>query len=117
MATRATRKARSRETEKAVADHLTPIFPAAEAVASSLSGVDILHTPGLAVEVKARRDLNLPAWLRQAAKNSHGNLPCVVSRPDGFGVATIEQWPVILTFKDFTDLLIRAGYGGEEGAA
>lgn len=106
------RKTRSRETEKAVAEALRGLYPDANAVPSALPGKDILNTPGLAVEVKARRNLDLPAWCRQSAKNAaDGELPVVVSRPDGFGPASIGQWPVIITMESFLWLLECAGYG------
>ena len=112
MASRSTRKVRSRETEKAVAEALRGLYPDAAAVPSALPGKDILNTPGLAVEVKARRALDLPAWCRQSEKNAlDDELPVVVSRPDGFGPASIGQWPVIITVERFLWLLECAGYG------
>lgn len=115
MAKAASRKARSRETEKTVALYLKEhLFPEAVAVPSALSGKDILNTPGLAVEVKSRRDLNLTAWLRQARKNAGQDIPAVIHRPDGFGVTTVCDWPVTLTLHDFVDLLKRAGVEGVE---
>lgn len=115
MATRASRKARARATEKAVADYLQYVFPEAAAVASALSGSDILHTPGVAVEVKARRDLDLQAWLRQATKAaSPEDLPVVVHRPDGLGVESVDMWPVTMRFYEFLLLLRKAGYGSAD---
>jgi hypothetical protein len=115
VATRSTRKARSRQTEKHAAAYLQYIFPQAEAVASSLSGKDILNTPGLAAEVKSRRDLDLTAWLRQAEKNaSPEELPVVIHRPDGFGVESVDTWPVTMRFYEFLLLLRKAGYGSDD---
>lgn len=113
MATSASRKARSRETEKAVAAYLGAyVFPDAEAVASALPGKDIHNTPGVAVEVKARRALRLPEWLRQAEKNaSSDELPVVISRPDGMGPQSVDNWPVTMRLYEFVRLLERAGYG------
>lgn len=112
MAKQASRKARARETEQVVTLYLKEhLYPDAIAVASALSGRDILNTPGIAVEVKARRDLNLPAWLRQAAKNAEQDIPVVVHRPDGFGITTVCDWPVTLTLHDFVRLLHKAGMG------
>lgn len=113
MATSASRKARSRETERTAAARLRELYPAAVAVPSALSGVDVLNTPGLAVEVKARRDLNLPAWLRQADKRQGQGLPVVIHRPDGYGPESVGVWPVTMTFDAFMALLKEAGYGGE----
>ena len=115
MATRASRKARARATEKAVADYLQYVFPEAAAVPSALSGSDILHTPGVAVEVKARRDLDLQAWLRQAEKAASPEaLPVVVHRPDGLGVTSVDTWPVTMRFYEFMVLLRKAGYGSDD---
>jgi hypothetical protein len=30
------------------------------------------------------------------------------------GTAGVEAWPVVLTLRHFTDLLLAAGYGGEQ---
>jgi len=68
--------------------------------------------PDLSCEVKARRDLNVLAWLRQAA-SQHG-LPFVVWRPDGMGPAKIQSWPVMTTLESFTELLQAAGFGEPE---
>lgn len=76
------------------------------------SGRDLLNTPGLAVEVKARRDLSLPKWLRQAAGTAEdGEVPLVVHRPDGFGPSSIDDWPMTLRLADAVRLLAAAGYG------
>ena len=127
MATRASRKARARETEKVVATYLqyvfpdaevaeaVPLFPEAEAVPSSLSGKDVLNTPGVAVEVKSRRDLDLQAWLRQAEKNSSKEeIPVVIHRPDGLGVTRVDEWPVTMRLYEFVLLLRKAGYGSDD---
>lgn len=108
------RTARSRQTEHAIADYLVErgLYPQAVRVPAALPGRDILNTPGVAIEVKARRDLNLLAWLRQAEKNaSPGEVPAVASRPDGIGVENVDNWPVTIRLKDFVSLLERAGYG------
>jgi len=86
-------------------------FPHAESTGSGRAGVDILGMIGFAVEVKARRDLALTEWLRQAAKESRVGLPVVIHRPDGFGEASVESWPVTMTLADFTTLIHEAGYG------
>ena len=105
-----TRKSRGAETQRIVAAYLIGHgWPYATDVGAGRGGVDILGTPGLAWEVKARRDLNLLAWLRQA---STGNgLPIVVHRPDGMGPASIADWPMTLHFGQGVTLLRAAGYG------
>jgi len=110
--TAASRKQRGRETEHAVAEALRPIFPLAVRVPASLPGADVLNTPGLTVEVKARRDLNLPAWLKQASSRSSPDvLPVVISRPDGYGPERVQIWPVHIPLWAFLVLLERGGFG------
>jgi len=81
--------------------------------------------PGLLVEVKARRDLNLPAWLKQHDKEYLQDLKTglpgtwlphvlLVHRPDGYGPARVAEWPVTMRLDDFTSLLHEAGYGTKE---
>jgi len=103
----ASRRARSRKTEEIVANRLTEVFPAAERRPASLPGSDILNTPGFDIEVKARRDLHLTAWLKQASDRAGDNLPVVVHRPDGYGPERIDQWPVTMRLTDFIELISR----------
>ncbi len=104
------RRDRGRETEGAVAGFLRDNgFPFAERVGSGAPGADITGTPGVGFEVKARRELNLPAWLRQA--DQYDGLAVVIHRPDGFGVEKVGLWPMTLRLKDGAELLIDAGYG------
>lgn len=96
------RKRRGRETELLVAQHLRDHgFPHAHATSASAGGVDIDGTPGLAIECKARRGLDLPAWLRQADRNAGGMLPLLVVRLTGQGRETVGQFPVVLTLDQF----------------
>jgi hypothetical protein len=114
MATNRTRKRRGAKTQALIAEYLRPRgWPFAEDAGAGRRGLDILGTPGLAIEVKARRDLQLPKWLRQAAgyREDGGGLPIVVHRPDGFGEASIDDWPATLRLTDLVRLLRAAGYG------
>jgi hypothetical protein len=96
------RKARGRRSELVLVERLRTLFPNASQVNSAASGADILNTPGLAIEVKARRGLDLPAWMRQAAKNAKpGEMPVLITRLNGQGEETVDQWPVILRFGDW----------------
>lgn len=105
------RKQRAHETETLVAGWFSANgWPHAEPVGSGRPGSDVTGMPGLCVEVKARRDLNLPQWLRQHALA--GVPVLVVHRPDGFGPASIGSWPVTMRLDDFTGILKAAGYGG-----
>ena len=105
------RKARGMVTQKWVTEWFKARgWPHAESAGSGRPGVDVLGLPALACEVKARRDLNLLAWLKQA--KAQPGLPFVVHRPDGYGEAKLPDWPVTMRLEDFTELLREAGYGG-----
>lgn len=97
---------RGRKTQDLVADRIRHLYPDAKGLPASLNGVDIENTPGLAIEVKATANITLPAWLRQARKNApNGTLPCVVYRPVGAGITTIDDWGVVISFGDFIKIL------------
>ena len=89
----------------------------AEPVGAGRGGTDVTGLPGLLCEVKARRDLNLPTWLRQHALGDgvyRPHLPFIVHRPDGYGPERVASWPVTMRLDDFTSLLHEAGYGTKE---
>jgi hypothetical protein len=110
MTMTASRKRRGSETQATVAQWFQVNgWPYAESAGAGRTGSDVTGIPGLACEVKARRDLNLLAWLRQAAAGE--GLPFVVHRPDGMGLAAVASWPVTMRLEDFTGLLHAAGYG------
>ena len=107
------RKRRGAETQTVVAGWLrTRGWPYAESTGAGRTGSDITGVPGLAIEVKARRDFSPLAWIRQAKTGT--GLPFVVFRPDGMGPATVADWPVLLHLDDLTTLLRAAGYGDPE---
>ncbi len=139
------RQHRGSETQTAVARWFAGHgWPFAAPVGAGRGGTDVTGMPGLLVEVKARRDLNLTEWLRQHAKPTpqsslRGGVsgPCetgvhagcyapaacecachirafVVHRPDGYGPARVAEWPVTMRLDDFTSLLHEAGYGTKE---
>ena len=85
------------------------IWPLADSTGSGRSGADITNTPGVAIEVKARRDLAPLEWIRQAEQ--YKGLPLVVFRPDGMGEGSVGKWPVLLRLDDAITLLQEAGYG------
>ena len=84
--------------------------PFAYSTGAGESGIDVMHMPGLAPEVKATPGDNTGA-LRQAVRNAGDALPFVVWRPNGYGPERIGDWPVIFTLSDATRLLNAAGYG------
>jgi hypothetical protein len=68
-------------------------------------GRDILNTPGLYVEVKARGSASLPALLAKAEKDmNEGELPIIVWRHNGQGEKTIGQWTVTMRLHSFQEL-------------
>lgn len=107
------RKRRGRDTERLVAAAFAADgWPYALPTGAGASGVDITGVPGLAVEVKARTKFEPMAHLRQATRNApEGHIPIVVMRPNGFGPATVDEWPVFMPFGVLRRLLREAGYG------
>lgn len=55
-------------------------------------GRDVKNVPGLAIEVKARRDFRPLEWLRQAEANADEDLPVLIVRCDGQGEQSVGQW-------------------------
>jgi len=106
----ASAKRRGAATQSAVAGYLREHgWPYAEDAGAGRGGVDILGTPGLSWEVKARADFSPLAWLREAA--SRRGVPMCVHRPKGMGPVTVGQWPVTMRLEDLVILLRQAGYG------
>ncbi len=105
----ASRRQRGHETQNAVARYFKAAgWEHAESAGAGRAGVDVLGLAGISVEVKARRQLALPAWLRQARQSP--GLPVVVHRPDGMGPGTVDDWPATMRLADLTNLLREAGY-------
>lgn len=103
---------RAHETETAAARwYAEHGWPFAEPVGAGRNGADLTGLPGLAAEIKARRDFSMTTWLNQATGH-RGGLPFVLLRPDGYGPARIAEWPVIMRLAEHTELLRGAGYGG-----
>lgn len=86
-------------------------WPHATSTGAGRSGVDIENMAALAPEVKARRNLNIVGFLKQAVTQREHGLPFVVVRPDGLGEANLGAWAVLVRLDDFTELLLDAGYG------
>lgn len=104
-------------TQKVVAEGLNDLWPHSESAGSGRSGRDVLGTPGVAIEVKARTGLDLPAWMRQAAKEAAttGDLPVLIIRPNGMGEASLDDWPVVMSFKLWKEVMRDAGFGSTDG--
>ena len=105
------RKHRGMRTQLLVAEYLKVHgWPFAESAGPGRSGVDILGTPDIAVEVKARADLSPLAWVRQAEQVADGRLPFAVFRPNGMGEHP-EDFLAMIRFGRQVELLNQAGYG------
>lgn len=110
------RKARGMRTQLLVAEYMQKHgWPFATSAGAGRSGVDILNTPDVAVEVKARTNLSPLAWVRQAEKDADGRLPLAVFRPNGMGEHP-DRFLAMLRFGDLVALLRAAGYGDEDTA-
>lgn len=111
------RKRRGRATEHEVAKAFAADgWPYALATGAGAPGRDITGVPGVYVEVKARSRFEPLANLRQTkAGAAPGELRVVVMRPNGSGPATIDDWPVFMTFAQWRWLMRAAGYGTQEG--
>lgn len=105
------RKARGMKTQALVAELMQKRgWPFAESAGAGRPGSDVTGTPDVAVEVKARSDLNPLAWVKQAEKSADGRLPFAVFRPNGMGEHP-ETFLAMIRFGDLLDLLAAAGYG------
>ena len=92
------------------------LFPFATDAGAGRAGRDILNTPGLCVEVKAKGRLTLLETMRKAESYANeGELPIVVWRHNGQGELSIDQWSVSMRLADFEELWIRAHGGGKHG--
>ncbi len=94
---------RGRRTQDVVAEYLRTWFPWARSTPASVPGPDILETPGLTIEVKARRGFNPRAALLQADRNAGQTIPVAVLRLDGQG-EDASRYIACLWLKDFMDV-------------
>lgn len=110
------RKYRGYASQRIVAEFMAGNgWPFAESTGAGRSGTDVTGVPGIDVEVKARRNLNLPALISQMSdRRVPGVFPMAVVRPDGAGPATVGQWPAVVPLSDLLDLLRQAGYGDQK---
>lgn len=107
------RKHRGYATQRIVAQYMSEHgWPYAESTGAGRGGTDITGVPGIDVEVKARRNLNLTALINQLEERREpGVFPMAVVRPDGAGPTTVGQWPAVVPLSDLLALLQEAGYG------
>jgi hypothetical protein len=86
-------------------------WPYAQSTGAGRSGTDVTGTIGIDWEVKAKKDFNPSAAIKQLKERSDGEtLPVAVLRLNGQGPATVGDWPVVLRLDDLIRLLKEAGY-------
>lgn len=86
-------------------------WPFALSAGSGRQGTDVTGVPGLDIEVKARRGINVAMAMKQLReRHQEGLLPVAVLRLDGQGESHIADWPAIVPLSVFLDLLKAAGY-------
>lgn len=111
MTTPRSAKRRGMKTQTNIANYLRDHgWPYATDTGAGRQGTDILGTPDIAIEVKARRDLNPTNWIKQAETNADGRLPLVVFRSHGQG-DDASKYLALLRLSDLVELLHAAGYG------
>lgn len=105
------RKHRGYRTQKVVAEYLKERgWPFAEPTGAGRQGADVLGMLDVAIEVKARSDLNPLAWVKQAESSADGRLPVVAFRCNGQG-EDASKYLAMVRFGDLVDLLRQAGFG------
>lgn len=108
------RKHRGYRSQKVFAEYIQPQFPYAEPTGAGRQGKDILGTPGVWFELKARTGFNPLEALKQMEKESQGgDVQAAVLRMNGQGEKSIGEWVVCLRVDTLLRLLKEAGYGQE----
>jgi len=92
------------------------------ALSGSQDKGDVAGLPGVVLEVKNCRTVQLGAWLKEAAveqRNADAVLGVVVNKPHGVGLDRVGDWHAHLTVRQLCDLLAAAGYraGAQDGAS
>jgi hypothetical protein len=106
------RKHRGYKSQDILADKLVEEgWPYAKSTGAGRTGTDVTGTIGIDWEVKARKDFNPSAAIKQLKERSDGKiLPIAVLRLNGQGPASIGDWPAVLRLDDLIRLLKEAGY-------
>ena len=105
-------------TQLVVTQAVRRIWPHAESAGAGRPGPDLLGTPGVDVEVAARRGLPIVEKMKQLrGRATDGVVGAVVLRPDGMGEASVDDWPVFMRLADWLDVMAAAGYGSERPQA
>lgn len=107
-----TRRDRASETEAVAENFWQDLWAACHRKGMSSAGADLRRTPGVAIEVKATRGLDMMQALKQARSNAEGlELPVVMYRPQGYGAEKVDEWPCLMFAADLRRLLGEAHYG------
>ena len=105
------RKHRGYRSQKVFADYVRPVFPHAEPTGAGRQGRDILSTPGVYFELKARAGFNPLEALKLMEKENKGDdLNVAVLRMNGQGEKSVGEWVVCLRADTLIELLKEAGY-------
>lgn len=111
------RKHRGYNSQKVFAEYegVRDLFPFAEPTGAGRSGKDILSTPGVYFELKARSKFDPVAALKQtvAPALEAGDLPIIIMRMNGQGPKNIGKWVAFTEVDIMLQLLKEAGYGSE----
>lgn len=107
------RKHRGYNTQKLFAEYVRNLWPHAEPTGAGRQGRDILSTPGVYFELKARAGFNPTEALKQtvAPALEAGDLPIIIMRMNGQGEKNIGKWVALTEVDVMMQLLKEAGYG------
>lgn len=86
------RKHRGYRSQKVFAEYIRSIFPYAEPTGAGRQGKDILSTPGIHFELKARTGFEPMAVMKQMKQECGDDLPIAILRCNGQGEKSIPEW-------------------------
>lgn len=105
------RKQRGYDTQKLFAEYIRTTFPYAEPTGAGRQGRDILSTPGVWFELKARTGFEPKAALRQIEEGKpEDEVGIAVLRLNGQGPKSIGDWVALTNVDTMMRLLREAGY-------